>query len=71
MATPYRYFAPEIALLPGTHRFDWGMVAGDELRDLQEIGVRIFALDQSLRATMAQVHSTIQVCINHSDTPNF
>jgi hypothetical protein len=63
LATPYRCFSPEVEMFPGTHILVWGVVQADEWQDLQDIGVRVFALDQSLRATLLQVHSTFQVSL--------
>lgn len=61
MATPFRHFAPEIALSAGTHTIVWGMVQGDELEDLKQIGVRVFCLAQSMRGTFMDIYKTFQL----------
>eukprot|EP00277_Geminigera_cryophila_P005811 CAMPEP_0179421784 /NCGR_PEP_ID=MMETSP0799-20121207/10012_1 /TAXON_ID=46947 /ORGANISM="Geminigera cryophila, Strain CCMP2564" /LENGTH=601 /DNA_ID=CAMNT_0021195737 /DNA_START=47 /DNA_END=1852 /DNA_ORIENTATION=- len=61
MATPYRIFMPQIELFAGTHTVVWGMVQGDEWQDLSEIGVRVFSLNQSVRATIFDMFDTFQL----------
>ena len=63
LATPFRMFAPEIALFPGLHTVSWGMAEGDELHDLQEQGVRVFSLGQSLRRSAIDMWKTAQVAL--------
>jgi hypothetical protein len=65
LASPFRMFSPLVALWPGPYRsrhtVTWGMVEGEELQDLQEIGVRVFILDKSIRSTLLDVYKTFRL----------